>query len=188
MARFPSLPATPQLGDVFTRFPDGVGALLEYHDVMLRGPSPLSVAQRELLAAYVSALNACRYCMGAHTIIAEIHGVPPGVLESALADPSTPEVPRDMRPLLAYVRKLTEWPARMTDADAEAVYAIGWNEAALFHAISICALFNFMNRIVEGCGVTAHQEAMTGVWERHRGLKNDPQTYRAFGRRLGITR
>jgi len=186
MSRFPSLPQTLQLGDVFTRFPAGIGALLEYHDALLRGPSPLSVAQREFLAAYVSGLNACRYCQGAHTIIAELHGVQAETLERALADPSTAGVEPEMMPMLAYVKKLTESPSRMTDADASLVYAAGWDETALFHAISVCALFNFMNRIVDGCGVASDARTIEGVRERHKSLTNDPEAYRAFGRRLGI--
>lgn len=77
------------LGDVFKRFPDGVGPLLEYHHVLLRGASPLSIAQREMLAAYVSALNACPYCFGAHRTIAEVHGIEPDLLKRMISDPAT---------------------------------------------------------------------------------------------------
>jgi hypothetical protein len=61
-----------------------------------------------------------------------------------------------LKPVLAYVRKLTLTPTRMTADDAQAVYAAGWDEQALFDAISVCALFNFMNRIVEGSGLRAN--------------------------------
>lgn len=44
----------------------------------------------------------------------------------------------------------------MTEADANRVYAAGWDEQALFDAVSVCALFNFMNRIVEGSGIKAN--------------------------------
>lgn len=57
MSRFPSLPTGSQLFNVFRRFPLGVRPLLEYHDLRLRGPSPLWVGQRELIAAYVAALR-----------------------------------------------------------------------------------------------------------------------------------
>ncbi len=186
MARFPSLPDEPQLLDVFRRFPDGLLPLLEYHDAVLRAPSPLTIGQRELIAAYVSAVNACKYCIGAHTVIAQIHDVSADVLESALHDPNGGLVEPPMRALLAFVRKLTETPSRMSDADAEGVYAAGWDETALFHAIRICALFNFMNRIVEGCGVTATDRTMAGVLERHRAKKDDPQSYRSLAEQLGM--
>jgi len=144
VCRLPSVPERPVLGDVSKRFPAGVNPLLEYHDVLLRGPSPLTVAQRELLAAYVSGLNACGYCHGAHNAIAELHGVPPSTLETLIQDPVTAGVEPAPLPLLAYVRKLTESPGRMVDGDASEAFAVGWDEIALFHAISICALFNFI--------------------------------------------
>ena len=72
MARFPSLPDHAGVPDILRRFPAGVRALLEYHDAILRGASPLTVAERELIAAYVSGLNTCGYCHGAHRMIAEV--------------------------------------------------------------------------------------------------------------------
>jgi len=188
MAKLPSLPERPVLGDVFRRFPDGVAPLLEYHDVLLRGPSPLSIAQREMLAAYVSALNACHYCLGAHQTIAEVHGMEPGLINLLVNDPAAAGVDAALQPLLAYVRKLTETPSRVLDADATAVYAAGWSEQALFHAISICALFNFMNRLIEGCGVVTDPKVTAEQRARYQALKDDPATYRKFGRQIGILR
>jgi uncharacterized peroxidase-related enzyme len=188
MARFPSLPDRPVLGDVFKRFPDGVVPLLEYHDVLLRGPSPLSVAERELIAAYVSGVNACSYCEGAHREIAAIHGYDRAVFARLLADPAAAGVAPALLPVLAFVRKLTETPSRMTDADAAAVYAAGWTEEALFHAIAVCAIFNFMNRVVEGCGVKTDDEVIAAQRRRHAALKDDPRAYTTFGRHLGISR
>jgi hypothetical protein len=42
----------------------------------------------------------------------------------------------------------------MTQADADAVYAAGWSERAVYDAIQIGCLYNFMNRFVEGIGLT----------------------------------
>jgi hypothetical protein len=38
------------------------------------------------------------------------------------------------------------------------VYDAGWDERAVYDAVAVCALFNFMNRYVEGLGVTAGPE------------------------------
>ena len=43
----------------------------------------------------------------------------------------------------------------MSQEDADQVYAAGWDERALHDAIEVCALFNFMNRFVEGHGLIA---------------------------------
>jgi uncharacterized peroxidase-related enzyme len=167
MPTLPSLPAGAVLMDVFAAYPAGVQPLLELHEALLRGPSPLSVAERELLAAYVSGLNDCSYCHGVHTATAEAFGLEPGVLEAALADLDRAPVPERMKPVLRYAGTLTRTPARITPADADAVYAAGWTEQALHDAIMVCALFNFMNRMVDGHGIDA-----------------DPSYYPVSGQRL----
>ncbi len=150
---YPSLPADLQLLDLFRRFPHAVRPLLEYHDRLLRDDSPLTVGQRELIAAYVSALNACDFCRGAHAIAANVHGISEDMIEQLIENPEGASVEPKLKPLLAYVAKLTKSPSRMTARDAEPVYEAGWDEQALFDAISVCALFNMMNRIVLGSGI-----------------------------------
>lgn len=150
----------------FSQLPDDAGvrhilqynkpvgrALVELHEALLRGDSPLAPAQLELIAAYVSGLNACRYCYGVHSRTAQAFGLAPATLEAMLGDPDAAPVEPRMRPLLAYARKLTLEPSRMTRADAEAVFAAGWSERALHDAILTICLFNFMNRLLEGHGV-----------------------------------
>jgi hypothetical protein len=57
MSYLPSLPHDATLLAVLRAYPASAGPLLDYHEAVLRGPSPLSVAERELIAAYVSGLN-----------------------------------------------------------------------------------------------------------------------------------
>ena len=189
MARFPTLPENTHLADVFKAFPAGVIPLLDYHDIILRQESPLSVAQRELIAALVSGLNGCDFCYGAHAIIAESFGIQPAVFESLMQSIQDAPVDQEMKPLLAYVKKLTQHPSRVTDAHAQAVYDAGWSEQALHDAISVCALFNFMNRIVEGHGVVTNdavRRAQRERSEKNREQPPSPTFYRDIGRKLGL--
>ena len=140
MRVFPSIEGEPELSTVFRRFPHTAPPLMEYHDRLMRDPSPLTVAERELIAAYVSGLNVCTYCHGAHRVAAEAFGVEGALFDGLMADLESSAAEPKMKPLLAYVRKLTQTPARMVEADVEAVYAAGWDEQALFDAISVCAL------------------------------------------------
>lgn len=150
---FPSLDEDAQLLNLFRLFPHAVPPLLDYHDRLLRDESPLTVGEREFIAAYVSGLNACDFCHGAHAIAASVHGIDEQVLGALMADIETAPVDERLKPILAYVRKLTVSPAKIAASDAEQVYAAGWSERALFDAISVCALFNMMNRIVLGAGI-----------------------------------
>jgi uncharacterized peroxidase-related enzyme len=158
MSYLPSLKPDSVLLDVFRAYPDAARPLLDYHEALLRGPSPFTVAERELIAAYVSGLNACGYCHGVHSATAQAFGIAEGTLEALLADADTAPVDERLRPVLRYVRKLTEAPSRVTPGDAEAVLAAGWDEQALHDAASICGLFNLMNRIVDGLGIDAGRD------------------------------
>lgn len=155
MSYLKTLPNTAVLLDVFKAFPDTSAALLGYHEAIMRGPSPLSVGDRELIAAFVSGVNACHYCHGVHEATARRFGLAAGTLERLLADVSTAPVHERIKPVLLYVRKLTTDPSRVTSDDADSVFAAGWDDRALHDAVAVCALFNFMNRLVAGLGIDA---------------------------------
>jgi len=153
MAYLRSLRANASLIDVFTAYPETSTPLIEFHEALLRGPGPFSPAERELIAAYVSGLNGCHYCHGVHTATAERMGVEPGLLPRVVGDEGLVGVAPNLQPVLALARKLTLLPASVTQADADAVLAVGWDDAALYYTVAVTALFNFMNRLVEGLGI-----------------------------------
>ena len=168
--------------EVLSAFPEGFLALCEYHDAILRGPSPLSIAERELIATYVSGLNQCDFCYGAHQAYAEAHGMDAEAFEKLIADPASAGIDEKLLPLLAYVKKLTLSPANVTASDAAAVYAAGWNEQALFHAISVTGIFNLMNRLVEGTGITANVMMRDASRKRIEGDLENATPYADFAR------
>jgi uncharacterized peroxidase-related enzyme len=157
MSYLRSLPADTRLLHVFKAYPGPARPLLELHEQVMRADSPFTPGERELIAAYVSGVNSCGYCHGIHTVTAEAFGVPEGLLAAAVRDLASAPVEEKLKPVLAYVGKLTRTPARITEADAEAVFAAGWDERALHDAVLVCALFNFMNRMVEGVGLSADE-------------------------------
>ena len=71
-----------------------------------------------------------------------------------LAAPETATVEPKLKTLLAYVRKLAATPNAVTQADADAVFAAGWDEHALHDAICVTARAAFMQRLVQGHGFT----------------------------------
>ncbi len=109
--------------------------------------------ERELVAAYVSGLNGCRYCHGVHTATAEWLGIESGAAASLLDGGDTGAIPDKMRPVLNFAKKLTRRADGVTQSDVDAVFAIGWNETAVYHPVAVVALFNYMNRLVEGLGI-----------------------------------
>jgi len=166
--------------------PKGTAPLMAYLDGLLRGDSDLSIGERELIAAYISGLNACTFCHSSHLLYAELFGIDPARLEALLVAPETLPFGEKLAPLLAYVAKLNRLPARLLPADAKAVFAAGWSEAALFDAVQICAAFNLMNRLVEGAGVDFdYADAPDALPNRHDRAAH-AHTYLGFAKRLGL--
>src|SRR5438552_17802128 len=100
-----SLPADAGLLQIFQAFPEAARPLLEYHEVLLRGESPFTAAERELIAAYVSGLNNCNYCHAVHSQTAVALGIQTEVIANLFSNPQDEHVDLRMRPVLALVRK-----------------------------------------------------------------------------------
>jgi len=161
-----SLPENATLADLRQTYADLLEKLRPYGHRLMRGPSPLTPGQRELIAAFVSSVNSCRYCHGAHSLVARAFGVDEAVLAGSLDNTDRAPIDARLKPILRYVRKLTETPSRMTAADAAAVYDTGWDDEALLHAIAVCAYFNNMNRLVEGAGIVGTAEEYSVAAQR----------------------
>ncbi len=197
MGFLPSLPERTNLADVLKAFPKGWAPLLVAHDDILRGPSPLSIAERELIAAYVSGLNGCRFCTNAHTVYAESYGMPESVVEACLHDLDGAPIDERLKPILRYAGKLTKAPETVDKTDVEAILAAGWSEEVVADTAMVVALFNFMNRIVMGHGVDAFADyyakrlAMARARpldERRTANERDlgSSHYQDYGRMLGL--
>jgi len=128
MPLIPSLPSNAHLSDLFQRFPDNAGPLMLFIEGVLRSEGELSIGEREMIAAYVSGLNACTFCYGSHRVYSEIFGQPRGLVDALLKDIETADISDRLRPILRYVKKLNSLPSRLVQADADAVLA-----ASVFH-------------------------------------------------------
>ncbi len=169
MPFLPSLPKAASLLNLFKAFPETSKPLIEFHEVLMRGPSPFSEAERELIAAYVSGLNECRYCHGVHAATAELLGVSRQAIDSAIDDLDVAAISERMKPILRYAKRLTQQANSVEQADADAIFEAGWDETALYHTVAVTALFNFMNRLVEGTGIELNPAYVKPASERLAG-------------------
>lgn len=160
MPFFPSIGAEDKVPHAFAKFNTGIERpVVNLHQILMRSDdSPFSIAQRELFAAYVSSVNACQYCAGAHTATAMAFGVQETLVSSLINDIETAQVNENLKPIFNFLKKLTLTPTKMVQADADAVFNAGWSERALYDAIIICCTWSFMNRFVEGLGLSVIPE------------------------------
>jgi uncharacterized peroxidase-related enzyme len=129
---------------------------LAWIDAAIRGRSPWSQGERELMAALVSDRNRCTFCVGTHSATAEaLVGADTvrTVLRADLDAADHPEagggVSAPLRATLAFLEKLTLAPTEVGAADVERAVAAGATPRALRDAVEVCAAFNTMNRVAD---------------------------------------
>lgn len=171
MPFLPDLPDNAHAVHVFARYPHIYKLYSMASLAIMRGPSPLSEAQREMIGAYVSALNGCDFCFGAHRETARLFGIDPEIFGALMVDLDSAPVSEAERALLLYARKLNDTPSRIIAADAQAVFDAGWDADALHSLVAVVCTFSFMNRFAPGLGIeAAAQDAAALGAERARTL------------------
>src|ERR1043165_9280711 len=75
--------------------------------VLLRGESPLSEAERELIAAYVSYRNECMFCMSSHAAASRcLYGSDADIVDDVLKDMQQSGINEKMKALLHIAGKV----------------------------------------------------------------------------------
>jgi len=131
---------------------------------ILREPASISPGFRELIAAYTSCQNQCGFCTEAHAAAAAelLDGGEP-LVRAVLTDVEhAPITPRE-RAMLRFVGRMTTALPGICAADVQQLREAGWDDEAIYFAITTCALFNFYNRWITATGVPvmsreAHRE------------------------------
>jgi uncharacterized peroxidase-related enzyme len=150
--------------------------LARFTQGVLRQPTSVSPGLRELIAAYTSYQNECAFCTKAHAAAAtELLG-DETLVWSALRDLDHAPLEERERVLLRFVGKVTKnLPAIQAD-DIDALRSAGWDDEAIYYAITTCALFNFYNRWITATGVpemSAESHRQQGKTLASRGYVRD---------------
>jgi uncharacterized peroxidase-related enzyme len=153
MAFFSYLNENSDITDITFNDRPRLGPLDKASQEIMRGKSAFSEAEREIMAAYVSGLNACAFCHGSHKAVAEQFGISPELVEQLVEDVNSATVKETLKPVFHYLKKLTLTASKLTKADVDKVTAAGWSEDALHEAILVGCLFNFYNRLLDGHGI-----------------------------------
>jgi AhpD family alkylhydroperoxidase len=102
------LPVDAGIPEIIQSRPARMDRFNQLAHVLMRGPSSFTVGERELIGAIVSSTNDCPYCAGCHAATASHFDIPEATLQALAQDPEFERVDDRLRPVLRYVRKLTE--------------------------------------------------------------------------------
>lgn len=144
--------------------------LYDLAQVLLRGESPLTEGERELIATYVSHRNECVFCTSSHAAAARcLLGADAALVDALLADMESTELSDKMKALLRIAGKVQILGKEVQQADIDAAKAAGATDRELHDTVLIAATFSMFNRYVDGLASFTPQE---------------PEAYVAMGQRL----
>lgn len=143
-----------QIWNLFAFRPEMTVHMGRFTHALMHEPGPISPALRELVATYTSKLNDCEFCMRSHAAVTNCL-MPQETVEAVLRDLDSSPLSAAEKLLLHFVSKVTLNSSQIAAEDMKPLRAAGWDDAAIYYAITVSALFNFYNRWVSSCGVHA---------------------------------
>ncbi|MDH2429390.1 peroxidase-related enzyme [Sphaerisporangium sp. TRM90804] len=125
-------------------------------DVLLCAESTLTRGERELIAAYVSALNECKYCYSSHAAYAAAQ-LPEGMdlVEQVRDDLGAAPVGDKLRALLGIAASVQRSGQDVTEEQIKSAREAGATELEVHDTVLIAAAFCMFNRYVDGLATFA---------------------------------
>jgi alkylhydroperoxidase family enzyme len=163
---FSGLSRPLDLRDIFLRIPEQALPLIDFTGELMRGPSALSPAERELIYAYGSRAGGCLFSFKSHSQCAIDLGIPRDVFQAPLdaIDQVSPS-PR-IGPLVRYTLALITRGEGDT-ASMEKGKALLPERDAWIDAVLVSGFTAYINRVLEGLGAylpdTRHEQNGQGL-------------------------
>lgn len=139
----------------------GITGLLEYRkdsaqpireltQLLLRGPSTLTEAERELIATIVSHGNECKFCATAHTAAADKLLGECDTTQAIKNDIESAPVSEKMKALLVIAKQVQQSGKAVTEESIKRAKNAGATDIEIHDTVLIAALFCLYNRYVDG--------------------------------------
>jgi uncharacterized peroxidase-related enzyme len=143
--------AAPGIMSLFLFRPETARPMSELADVLLRGPSSLSPGERELIAAYVSGLNECRFCNRSHAAFAAAQ-LPEGMalVDQVCAEPEVAPISGKLKALLRIAAEVQQSGRQVRTEEVAAAREAGATDVEIHDTVLIAAAFCMFNRYVDG--------------------------------------
>jgi uncharacterized peroxidase-related enzyme len=137
----------PNVFRAYAKRPEHFRAFMHYHDVLMRGESRLSRAEREAIVVAVSAENQCLYCVTSHGAALRVLGKDPIVADQIAINWRTADLAPRWRAMLTFASRVNERGFAASDAELGELRAAGFNDDDIWDIAAIASFFGFSNRM-----------------------------------------
>lgn len=149
----------PGIVGLFHFRPDTSKPLSELAEKLLRGPSPLSSGEREMIASYVSYQNNCHFCHTSHGASAAHHfGSDLSLIDEIKNNFENTNISTKLRSLLDIAKKVQKSGKEVAEADIQKAKESGATDREIHDTVLIAAAFCMYNRYVDGLGTWAPED------------------------------
>lgn len=145
----------------YAKRPEHFRAFMQYHDLLMKGPSGLSRAEREAIVVAVSAANDCLYCVVAHGAALRILGKDQIVADQIAINWQTADLSPRLRTILAFAVRVNEPGFAAEDREIAELRAAGLSEHDIWDVAAIAAFFGFSNRMAGALAMRPNPEFYT---------------------------
>jgi uncharacterized peroxidase-related enzyme len=141
----------PGISSGFAFRPEVARPMRELAEVLLRGPSTLSSAEREIIATFVSTLNECTFCRGSHrAAAAHNEGGSYELVDAVCSRFETAPISGKLKALLAIAQKVQRGGKQVLPQDIANAREQGATDLEIHDTVLIAAAFCMYNRYVDG--------------------------------------
>ncbi len=129
-------------------------------EALLRGPSSLTPAEREVIGTFVSSANGCYFCANVHAATARhLLGADAAVVDQVTADFRLAPVSAKLKALLVIAGKVQQDGRLVTAEDVARARQEGADDKAIHDTVLIAASFCMFNRYVDGLATWVPRDA-----------------------------
>lgn len=172
MPQIPLPEGVPCIRSLAIQYPESGKHLYDLVQILLRGESPLSPAERELIAAFVSSLNECSFCCESHAAASRyLFADQSDVVDQVLKDYRIAPITDKLKALLSIAHRVQEDARTVSEQHIALARSFGAIDRDIHDTVLIAATFCMFNRYVDGLASLPVMEA---------------SDYKAIGERMGI--
>lgn len=168
----------PGIVGLFDFNPETAKPLCQLAETLLRGPSPLSSGEREMIASYVSYQNNCHFCHTSHGASAAHHfDGDLSLIDDIKKDFEEKDITPKLRSLLNIAKKVQRSGRDVSEKIVQEAKDAGANDREIHDTVLIAAAFCMFNRYVDGLGTWAPEKKEAydemGEMMAHEGYMRD---------------
>jgi uncharacterized peroxidase-related enzyme len=133
-------------------------AFVAYRNNLMLAESGLSLLEREMIAAAVSAQNRCYYCMTAHGAAVRNLSDDPILGEQIVMNYRAAQLSKRRRAMLDFAVRLTIEPWEIEEEDRERLREAGFSDRDIWDISAVAAFYNMTNRLASATDMRPNAE------------------------------